>query len=246
VKAVAIGKRGEVAQRAEARKEVGRKVPTSSRLDVSVQPLDAVISALRRRLAPDLGYTWRMSTARRLHHTYDQYLEVERLSSVRHEFLDGEIYAMAGGTPEHGILAARLTALLSAGVPAGCHVASSDVKIFIESTGLATYPDISVVCGPLVRAARDPLAIINPVLLVEVTSPSTEDYDRGDKLSQYRQISSLETVLLVSHGSRRITVVQRDAGAWATSDVRSGERVTLAAPAITFDVDAVYTALDGI
>jgi Uma2 family endonuclease len=187
-----------------------------------------------------------MSTARRLHHTYDQYLEVERLSSVRHEFVDGEIYAMAGGTPEHGILAARMTALLAAGLPTGCHVASSDVKLFIEATGLATYPDVSVVCGPLVRAAHDALAVTNPLLLVEITSPSTEDYDRGEKLSHYRQLASLRTILLVAHASRRITVLQNDSGAWTTRDVRSGEQVALAEPALTFDVDAVYSALDGL
>ena len=150
------------------------------------------------------------------------------------------------GTPEHGILAARVTALLARALPAQCHVASSDVKIFIEATGLATYPDISVVCGSLVRSARDSLALTNPVLLVEVTSPSTEDYDRGDKLSQYRQIPSLEAVLLVSHASKRVTVVQRDAGTWVTRDVRPGEQVVLAAPAVTLDLDAIYAALDGI
>ena len=187
-----------------------------------------------------------MSSARRLHHTYEQYLEVERLSSVRHEFLDGEIYAMAGGTPEHGILAARVTSLLTARVPAGCHVASSDVKIFIEATGLATYPDVSVVCGQLARAARDSMAVTNPVLIVEVTSASTEDYDRGDKLSHYRQIPSLQAVLLVDHVSKRITVVGRDAGGWSTRDLRAGEQVVLAAPAITLDVDAVYSALEGL
>ena len=187
-----------------------------------------------------------MSSARRLHHTYEQYLEVERLSSVRHEFLDGEIYAMAGGTPEHGILAARVTSLLAAGVPSGCHVASSDVKVLIEATGLATYPDVSVVCGPLARAASDAVALTNPVLLVEITSPSTEDYDRGDKLSHYRQLPSLQAVLIVSHATKRITVVQRDAGAWVTRDVRASERVTLAVPALTFAVDDVYAALEGL
>ena len=187
-----------------------------------------------------------MPSARRLHHTYDQYLEVERLGAVRHEFLDGEIYAMAGGTPEHGILAARVTALLAAGVPSGCHVASSDVKVLIEATGLATYPDVSVVCGPLARATGDSAALTNPILIVEVTSPSTEDYDRGDKLSHYRQLPSLRAVLLVSHSSKRITVVQRDANGLATSDVRASERVTLAAPALTIAVDDVYAALDGL
>jgi Uma2 family endonuclease len=187
-----------------------------------------------------------MWTARRLHHTYEQYLEVERLSSVRHEFLDGEIYAMAGGTPEHGVLAARVTSLLASRVPAECHIASSDVKIFIEATGLATYPDVSVVCGRLARATQDPMAVTNPVLVVEVTSPSTEDYDRGDKLSQYRQIPSLQAVLLVDHVSKRITVVQRDSGGWSTRDVRAGEELALSTPALKLEVDAVYAALEGL
>lgn len=188
-----------------------------------------------------------MSTARRLHHTYEQYLEVERLSSVRHEFLDGEIYAMAGGTPEHGILAARVTALLTARAMPGCHVASSDVKIFIEATGLATYPDVSVVCGPLTRATQDAMAVTNPVILVEVTSASTEDYDRGDKTSQYRQIASLRAILIVAHASKRITVLQRDDGAsWETREARAGEQVVLATPALSFDVDEVYSALEGL
>lgn len=187
-----------------------------------------------------------MSTARRLHHTYEQYLEVEKLSSVRHEFLDGEIYAMAGGTPEHGILAARVTTLLAARVPSGCHVASSDVKILVEATGLATYPDVSVVCGPLARASVDRLALTNPVVLVEVTSPSTEDYDRGDKLSHYRQIPSLRAVLIVAHAVKCISVVQRETETWSTRDVRPGERVVLAGPVLSFDVDDVYAALDGL
>jgi Uma2 family endonuclease len=173
-------------------------------------------------------------------------MEVERLSSVRHEFLDGEIYAMAGGTPEHGILAARVTALLTGIVPAGCHVASSDVKISIAATGLSTYPDVSVVCGPLVRDPRDPMAITNPILLVEVTSPSTEDYDRGDKLSHYRQIPSLAAVVLVAHDSKRITLVERDREGWATRDARPSETIRIAKLGITFDVDAVYSALQGL
>lgn len=187
-----------------------------------------------------------MPTARRLHHTYEQYLEVERLSSVRHEFLDGEIYAMAGGTPEHGILAARITSLLGARLPAGGRVASSDVKIGIPATGLATYPDVSVVCGPLVRDPRDAQAVTNPVLLVEVTSPSTEDYDRGDKLSHYRQIPSLGTVLLVSHSTKCVTVIERIGETWQTRNLRPGEQVVLQTPAVTLEVDEIYSALDGL
>lgn len=90
------------------------------------------------------------------------------------------------------------------------------------------------------------MAVRNPILLVEITSPSTEDYDRGDKLSQYRQLPSVQAVLLVAHESKRVTVVQREVESWGTRDVRGGEQVVLVAPAITLDVDAVYAALDGL
>jgi Uma2 family endonuclease len=187
-----------------------------------------------------------MAGPRRLHHTYAEYLEVEALSSVRHEYLDGEIYAMAGGAPEHGILAGRLAALLGNQLPTRCRVASSDVEIAVVATGLATYPDLSVSCGPLARDSRDPLAVTNPVLLVEVTSNSTEDYDRGDKLSHYRQIEGLQGVLLVSHRGKRITAVTREGTEWVTRDYRGGERVVLASPAVELAVDDVYAVLDGL
>lgn len=187
-----------------------------------------------------------MVGARRLHHTYAEYLEVEAMSTVRHEYLDGEIYAMAGGTPEHGILASRLANLIGNQLPPGCRVASSDVKVAVLATGLATYPDLSVTCGPLARDPRDPLAITNPVLLVEVTSNSTEDYDRGDKLSHYRQIEGLQAVLLVSHTGKRVTAVTREAAGWVARDHRGGERVELTAPALALAVDDVYAVLEGL
>lgn len=187
-----------------------------------------------------------MAGARRVHHTYAEYLEVEALSSVRHEYLEGEIYAMAGGTPEHGILAARIAALLGAQLPPECRVASSDVKVSVVATGLATYPDLSVICGPLVRDGRDAHAVTNPILLVEVTSTSTEDYDRGDKLSHYRQIEGLQTILLISHRGKRITAVTRAGDGWATRDFRGGECVALAMPPLELAVDDVYAVLDGL
>lgn len=153
---------------------------------------------------------------------------------------------MAGGTPEHGVLAMKLATLLGMQLPARCQLASSDVKVNIQATGLTTYPDLSVVCGALERSPHDHLAMTNPVILVEVTSPSTEDYDRGDKLSHYRQLASLQTVLIVSHSAKRVTVVQRDGPNWVTTDMRSGELVTLPTPALTFSVDALYSALDGL
>jgi Uma2 family endonuclease len=186
-----------------------------------------------------------MSTARRLHFSYDEYLAVEEQGDVKHEFLDGEIYAMAGGTPEHGALAMRVARGLEAKLP-GCTALSSDVRVHIAASGLTTYPDVSFVCGPLERSAADPSAIVNPSLVVEVTSRSTEDYDRGDKLSHYKQLTSLRCVLLVSHREHRITLVERTATGWSVSDHRSGEVVALRAlggGAVELAVDDVYAVL---
>lgn len=129
---------------------------------------------------------------------------------MKHEFLDGQVYAMAGGTPEHGAIAMRVGAALLAqlhGKP--CNVYSSDVRIRVVETGLDTYPDLSVVCGTEQRDSEDPLALVNPIVLVEVLSPSTEEYDRGEKLEHYKQIPSLQEVVFIDHDNLRIEVVRR-------------------------------------
>ena len=120
------------------------------------------------------------TTARRVHYSYQQYVALEEESSIRHEYLDGEIYAMAGGSPDHAALAATVIALLRAQLPPGCRVFPSALRVRVPETSLSTYPDISVVCGRTQRASDDALAVINPVLLVEVTSASTELYDRDE------------------------------------------------------------------
>jgi Uma2 family endonuclease len=92
-----------------------------------------------------------MSSARRLHYTYAEYLQALAGSALRLEYYDGEIFAMAGGTPEHGMLAASMIALIARQLPPACRVMTSDVKIRVAATGLATFPDLSVVCGDLER-----------------------------------------------------------------------------------------------
>ena len=96
-----------------------------------------------------------MSTARRVHHTYEDYLELESRSPHKLEYCDGEIYAMAGGSPDHGALAMQFVRLCSASLADACRVYSSDVKIRIDATDLSTYPDLSIVCGLLQRSPRD-------------------------------------------------------------------------------------------
>src|SRR5512145_156393 len=150
-----------------------------------------------------------MSTARRLHHSYEEYLRALELSQVKLEYCEGEIYAMAGGTPAHADLAASATRLLGNALVGRCRVSSSDLKVRIEATDLTTFPDITVVCGERQLSSIDRNAVVNPTLLVEVTSPSSEDYDRGEKLNQYKQLPSLSGVLLVSHRRPQVTVVER-------------------------------------
>jgi len=180
------------------------------------------------------------STARQVHYTYEQYRTLEDESSIRHEYLDGEIYAMAGGSPDHAALVAAVIHLLRAQLPPECRMFTSDLRVRIPATGLSTYPDAAVVWGRTLRASDDALAVTNPVLLVEVTSPSTEDYDRGEKLRHYMQLPSVREVLFVSHREARLTVHRREDPGWKVVDARQHEIVTLEGVAAQLAVDDVY------
>ena len=184
-----------------------------------------------------------MSSARRLHYSYEDYLASLAVSPLKLEFFDGAIFAMAGGTLAHGQLGAAMIMALGRVLSKGCRVASSDVKVRIESSDLSTFPDASVICGDAKTAAVDDNAVVNPSILVEVTSRSTEDYDRGDKLSHYKQLTTLEAVIFVSHRARRITVVERTKDAWTERDFRGGEMVLIDASEISFAVDDVYEGI---
>jgi Uma2 family endonuclease len=180
-----------------------------------------------------------MSTARRLHYSYEEYLSALEVSELKLEYCDGVIYAMAGGTPTHAELAMNIGAVLKRELPT-CSVFSSDLKVRVERTDLFAFPDVSVVCGPREFATVDRHALTNPLVLVEVTSRSTEDDDRGEKLSHYKQLPSLAAVLFVSHRAQRITIVRRSGSGWDESEARGGERVELSTPRLSFAVEDVY------
>ena len=185
----------------------------------------------------------RMSTAKRLHYSYGEYLRSLEASQLKLEYCDGVIYAMAGGTPAHAELAAAIIALIRPQVVGECTVYTSDLKIRVEASDLSTFPDVSVVCGAREVSPIDANAITNPSLVVEVTSRSTEDYDRGDKISHYKQLPSLGTILLVSHRSHRVTSVTRTESGWEEREFRGGEKLVLARPALQLDVDALYAGI---
>jgi len=133
------------------------------------------------------------------------YLAIEDQSSVRHEFLDGEVVAMAGGTPEHAALSAAVVTSFGMqlrGRP--CRIYSADLRLRVLATGLATYADASVVCGEPARDPASPTHVTNPRVIVEVLSPSAEAYDRGEKREHYLKIEGLDAYVLVASDRRRV------------------------------------------
>jgi Uma2 family endonuclease len=177
-------------------------------------------------------------------YTLDDYLAVEEMSGVRHEFLDGEIFAMARGTPEHAALSAAVVTLLGGKLRGGpCRPYSSDLRIRVGATGLATYPDAAVICGEVVRDAHSPTHVTNPAVIVEVLSPGTEDYDRGEKREHYMRIDTLREYVLVSQDRRRVEVFARVAGGeggWQARTSAAGERVEIPSLGLTFVADELY------
>jgi Uma2 family endonuclease len=175
--------------------------------------------------------------------TYAEYLAIEEKSrDVKHELIDGELHAMAGGTPEHGALAMAFgSALQQALGDRPCRIFSSDVRVRVLATGMAAYPDLSVVCGKLETDPEDAHAITNPILLVEVLSDSTEARDRGVKAAHYRHLESLREYVLVSQTERRIEVHRRnEAGRWELFEYGRGERAELTSVGCFIPVDGIY------
>jgi Uma2 family endonuclease len=173
--------------------------------------------------------------------TYAEYLAHEEATGMKHEFINGEVFAMTGGTIQHSALASRITTALSnalAGRP--CQVFTSDGRVRIVVDNVSTYPDISVVCGSLVTAPDDSEAIINPVVLVEVLSDWTEGYDRGKKFERYRRLPSLQAYVLVTQTDPQIEVYQRQGARWALTEAHAGDSVTIDTLGVTLDVDAMY------
>ncbi len=180
------------------------------------------------------------------HVAFDDFVAAERDSDTRHEWLDGIVYAMAGGTIEHGRLAANILAGLRTTLPRACQVYSSDVLVYVRETRLATYPDCSVVCGKpeveqVVRGGKVlGEALTNPTIVVEVLSDSTESYDRGEKFAHYMRLPSLEAYVVVSQAARRVEIFRppSDKGHWSCENVVSGASFTLGGEALS--VDDIY------
>jgi len=154
--------------------------------------------------------------------THEQYLEMERQAEYKSEYWRGEMFAMAGASPDHNLLAGNLLASLHhqlRGRP--CVVFPSDMRVFIPATGLYTYPDVTVVCGGRRLADQHRDTLLNPVLVAEILSPSTESWDRGRKFEHYRTVESLQQYLLVAQDRLQVDLYTRQAeGTWLLREAR--------------------------
>ena len=172
---------------------------------------------------------------------FAEYLAIDARSDAKHEYIDGVVYAMSGGSPEHARLAMAIGLELGAQLRGKrCAVYSSDLRVRVMATGLASYPDITIVCGKLELDPENDHTVTNPAAIIEVSSPSTERYDRETKYAHYRQIVSLRTYVLVSQDERLVEVFTRNTdGTWTLRDVRHGE-AKLDEIECTLDIDAIY------
>ena len=174
--------------------------------------------------------------------TSEEYLAWERLQPEKHEFHGGEVFDMAGATFEHNQIVANVLAELRAALrQKPCRVCASDLRVKVPATGLYTYPDASVVCGRPELEDDKLDTLLNPLILVEVLSSSTEDYDRGTKFTNYRTIPSFRDDVLIS--TDRVLVeyhTRRDDGSWLLRELRAGERFRLESVGCELAVDELY------
>jgi Uma2 family endonuclease len=174
--------------------------------------------------------------------TYAEYLALEEKSEIKHEYVNGQLVAMSGGTIEHARLAMSFgRALGNALEGRPCVVLSSDARVRVTETNLGAYPDLTVVCRKVETASDDQNGVRNPTVIVEVLSESSEAYDRGAKFAHYRCLESLREYVLVSQTEPRIEVFRREEnGTWTFFDVVAGGTVTLASIDARISVDQVY------
>lgn len=188
-----------------------------------------------------------MVDAARSRVTYAEYVSIANDSNVKYEFVSGHIVAMAGGTIAHARLIGRVTSILDRALEGKpCIVLPSDMRVRIRAADRATYPDLFVVCGEPERDADDDHAVVNPTVIVEVLSDSSNDFDRTDKFAAYRRLASLREYLLVSQRERRVEIYRRDGRRWYLDEVGPGEGARIESLAIDIAVNDVYVDRVGV
>lgn len=170
--------------------------------------------------------------------TLKEYLAIEKERQQKYEFQNGFIYAMAGGTYNHGLICGNIFGELRTRLKTGnqdCRAMTSEIKLHVESENSFLYPDAMVVCGEVGKSNKDPNAVINPLIVFEVLSKSTATYDRGDKFFMYRQIPSLQEYVLIEQEKPQLEIYKREGDLWQITRI-TGLDKKLTLPALQLEI----------
>jgi Uma2 family endonuclease len=185
-----------------------------------------------------------MTAQKKTHLSEEDYLVYEQLSPIKHEYYAGSIYAMAGASEAHNLIAMNVAASLHRQLRGqSCRTYPSDMRLKILQTGLYTYPDFMIVCGPTqFTNAEKRDTLINPIIIIEILSPSTETYDRGEKFQHYRTIKTLQEYILIAQDKYRIErFTRQDSNEWLLSEsVGLHTALTLATIQVTLVLADIY------
>ncbi|HAV62072.1 MAG TPA: hypothetical protein DCY13_06870 [Verrucomicrobiales bacterium] len=188
-----------------------------------------------------------MSVAEKRKVTPVDYLAVERKAETKSEYLDGEVFAMAGGTHRHSLIGTNLAGELRSALKVGtCQVQNSDVRVLVRATGLYAYPDISVGCGKLEFEDEHQDTLLNPQLLVEVWSETTAATDRGQKFWHYRELESLRDYVLVSQYATLVEHFARQPdGSWLLRDYdQPGQTLKIDSLGVQVPLTEIYAGVE--
>ena len=179
--------------------------------------------------------------------TPEEYLARERKAETKSEYFDGEIFAMSGASPAHVLIVTNIVRELSGQLrPRDCTVYSTDLRVKVSATGLYTYPDVVVVCGAPRFEDEQKDTLVNPKVIVEVLSKSTQDYDRGAKFEQYRTLESFTEYVLIAQDKAHVEhFVRQPDGRWLLAETnRLDDRIALETIAAHLALADVYEKVE--
>jgi Uma2 family endonuclease len=180
------------------------------------------------------------------HVSAEEYLRLEREADVKHEYVNGQIVAMGGGSPRHSLVTANVLTELNVRLrdtPYAVHTA--DLRVWVREDRLITYPDVTVLCGPPEYFDERRDTVVNPMVIVEVLSPTTRAFDRGEKAYLYRQVPSVREYLLVDPDSTNVEHYRRAGGEWILKSYTDvSEVIPLESIGIELPAAAIYRRVE--
>lgn len=176
-----------------------------------------------------------------------EYIAIEKETHTKHEYHDGELFAMAGGTIEHGIISGNTFGEIKFALrekKSSCRALNSDVKLHIQASNKFLYPDVMVVRGEIERSNDETSAVTNPVVIVEVLSRSTESYDRGDKFFAYKDLPTLQEYILVDQYKAQVEIYSRRSDLWSINRISGlDQQLEISYLEITLELENIYEGI---